>query len=169
MAPALAEDAPAAPAIPDMQKLGDKVYNLVAKGQLSDNVYDPSTPEGARALGLAFPVPKLEELEQVQTYDVIPVLWIFVLAVGWGLFVVPNVMTRSDGTETVYFPEKRVADPIDPEKAPLALTEIVETKRLPSGDTKDTKSASSKFGGTKGTKSVSSKKKKARVAGFKKR
>eukprot|EP00929_Paragymnodinium_shiwhaense_P008408 TRINITY_DN112368_c0_g1_i1.p2 TRINITY_DN112368_c0_g1~~TRINITY_DN112368_c0_g1_i1.p2 ORF type:complete len:260 (+),score=50.06 TRINITY_DN112368_c0_g1_i1:142-921(+) len=136
--PAYAEEA-AAGGGADVKDLGTKMYNMATTG--ADAVYDPSTEEGARALGLAFPVPTLDKLQQVPFEEFAPALGIFVVAISWGLLVVPNTMTRSDGTLTTYFentsndfaPTKNIFAPKEESKqlgAADAATPLIEVRRF---------------------------------------
>mmetsp|Transcript_129067 Transcript_129067/g.287614 ORF Transcript_129067/g.287614 Transcript_129067/m.287614 type:complete len:274 (-) Transcript_129067:83-904(-) len=106
-----------------------KVFNLITKG--ADKVYDASTAEGAKGLGLAFPVPKASELEPVTLQDFLPVVGVFILAVAWGLFVVPSVMDRSDGAKSVlYVDTSQEKDEAPPKQLVSAEAPIIEVKRL---------------------------------------
>jgi len=128
--PAHAED--------DLSAMGRKALNLVTKG--ADEVYDPSTEEGAKALGLKFPVPKLEDLGSVTSEDLLPLGALFIFALIWGVFVVPAVMEREDGSQTVYFGEKKEED-IAPEVAASVdeTAKVMNVKRVNTLD--DTKTS----------------------------
>jgi len=122
----------------DLSAMGRKALNLVTKG--ADEVYDPSTEEGAKALGLKFPVPKLEDLGSVTSEDLLPLGALFIFALIWGVFVVPAVMDREDGSKTVYFGEKKEED-IAPEVAASVdeTAKVMNVKRVNALD--DTKTS----------------------------
>lgn len=67
---------------------------------------DPYSDEGAKALGLAMPIPRQMKEQQVGFEDVLPFLGFFVLLCIWGLAVVPSTMDRSDGAKSVLFPSQ---------------------------------------------------------------
>lgn len=133
-----------------LDQLGSNLVNLFTKGQLDDKVYDPSTEEGARQLGLAVPVPSVDKLVPVETSDILPIAAIFVVALIWGLLVVPNIMERADGSETTYFEKKEPAKPpLTPELLAEASNPVVPpTRRIaPSAD----KEASERNAGKQGS------------------
>lgn len=96
--PAAAEDAPN-----ELAETAKKALKIITTG--ADEVYDPSSEAGAKALGLAFPVPKLEKLEKVGLEDFLPLVGILLFATLWGIFVVPAVLDRSDGSKAYAFAE----------------------------------------------------------------
>mmetsp|Transcript_11459 Transcript_11459/g.12880 ORF Transcript_11459/g.12880 Transcript_11459/m.12880 type:complete len:229 (+) Transcript_11459:124-810(+) len=114
---------------PDVFKFIGKLFDFAAKGSTENN--DPTTEEGARAMGLAFPLPKDEELPQATLQDAVPFIVVFTVAVLWGLFAVPAMMERADGSKTVYFPEKEEEEP-EPEgyEKINTLAPVVTTKRF---------------------------------------
>lgn len=117
---------------PDAVKdIGTKAKNVITRGALDDKFNDPSTPEGAAALGLAQPVPRIEDLPQLTGEDVFPVFAVFGLAVLWGIFGVPAMMERADGTKTTYFEEKKEKVVYTGKMLDAAMSEIVpSTRRL---------------------------------------
>ncbi|CAE7530653.1 unnamed protein product [Symbiodinium sp. CCMP2592] len=88
--------APAAHAfeMPNLGQFFSTVWRVVSTG--SDEVYDPTTEEGAKALGLAVPLPK-DGFGEVTSDDVLPFALFLLALVAWGLLVVPSNMDRSDG------------------------------------------------------------------------
>mmetsp|Transcript_84704 Transcript_84704/g.196940 ORF Transcript_84704/g.196940 Transcript_84704/m.196940 type:complete len:225 (-) Transcript_84704:46-720(-) len=121
--PAIAEE----PESFDVGKQAQKAFNLVTKG--AEEAYDPTTEEGAKALGLAYPIPKKDDLPGITPEDFLPLVGIFVVACIWGIFVVPSFMERADGTKTTLFPEKEKDDGPPVDKV-LAAAPVVVNKRL---------------------------------------
>ncbi|CAE7202728.1 unnamed protein product, partial [Symbiodinium sp. CCMP2456] len=97
--------APAAHAfeMPNLGQFFSTVWRVVSTG--SDEVYDPTTEEGAKALGLAVPLPK-DGFGEVTSDDVLPFALFLLALVAWGLLVVPGNMDRSDGAKSVLFPSQ---------------------------------------------------------------
>eukprot|EP00439_Symbiodinium_sp_Y106_P029221 s3984_g3.t1 len=97
--------APAAHAfeMPNLGQFFSTVWRVVSTG--SDEVYDPTTEEGAKALGLAVPLPK-DGFGEVTSDDVLPFALFLLALVAWGLLVVPSNMDRSDGAKSVLFPSQ---------------------------------------------------------------
>ncbi|CAE7943440.1 unnamed protein product [Symbiodinium necroappetens] len=97
--------APAAHAfeMPNLGQFFSTVWRVVSTG--SDEVYDPTTEEGAKALGLAVPLPK-DGFGEVTQDDVLPFALFLLALVAWGLLVVPSNMDRSDGAKSVLFPSQ---------------------------------------------------------------
>lgn len=113
--------------VPDIGRFAGTVFNIITKG--ADEVYDPTTEEGAKAMGLAFPVPKNEDLPSVTPTDFLPIFCIIVLAVVWGVLVVPNMMDRADGSKTQFFPAKEEKDVEEAIKVQVEAP-VVAVKRL---------------------------------------
>jgi len=118
-------------AVPDIGKFAGIVFNVITKG--ADEVNDPTTEEGAKAMGLAFPIPKNEDLPSATPADFVPIFGILVLAVVWGVLVVPNMMDRADGSKTVFFPAKEENDVEEAIKVQVEAP-VVPVKRLSKGD-----------------------------------
>lgn len=129
------------PQLPEPPKLGDigqfaqRVFKIVTTG--ADEVYDPTTDEGAKALGLAYRLPKQGEYEQVTAEDFYPFIGALVVIIIWGVFVVPTFMDRADGSKTVLFPKKEddeeeVVKEIVAREGALPKTEeaILKSKKL---------------------------------------
>lgn len=128
----------------------------------TDKDYDPSTVEGAKALGLTFPIPASGT--QVNPKDVVPFLVVIGAAIFWGLAVVPNFMERSDGSRTTYFAETRKMKPYEGVRSKeIEAAPLVEIKRLndASADSAGPISTKSPSARSKGAKA---KKKKARTS-----
>eukprot|EP00933_Yihiella_yeosuensis_P071668 TRINITY_DN798_c2_g1_i1.p1 TRINITY_DN798_c2_g1~~TRINITY_DN798_c2_g1_i1.p1 ORF type:complete len:252 (-),score=34.20 TRINITY_DN798_c2_g1_i1:197-898(-) len=107
------------------------VWSMLTTG--SDGVYnDPTTPEGAKALGLVNPLPK--DIQDVTIQDLIPGIAIFSALLGWGLLAVPSAMDRSDGAKSVLFPSQVPALPpmpvSDAVKKLSAEAPIIKRKKL---------------------------------------
>lgn len=81
-----------------------RLFDLLTKG--AAEVYDPSTEEGAKALGMAYPLPKPETYEKADLQDFLPLAGLFVFALLWGIFVVPQLLDRSDGSKAYALVDK---------------------------------------------------------------
>mmetsp|Transcript_14521 Transcript_14521/g.36826 ORF Transcript_14521/g.36826 Transcript_14521/m.36826 type:complete len:260 (-) Transcript_14521:95-874(-) len=112
-----------------------KVINIVTKG--TDEFNDPSTPEGAKNLGLAFPIPTVDQTTPLSPLEFLPYLGIVAVAIGWGLFVVPSVMNRSDGAKSVLFAPKKEVQEVTAATAAIAATPIVKRLARPADDADD--------------------------------
>jgi len=105
-----------------------RLFNLITRG--AAEVYDPSTEEGAKALGFAYPLPKTEEYaaQQATLQDVAPILGIFVGALVWGIFVVPSLLDRSDGSKAYAFPEKTEKEKLTEDQVEESQTPLLQVK-----------------------------------------
>ncbi|CAE8623569.1 unnamed protein product, partial [Polarella glacialis] len=118
-AAAAAVAVPAAPAVAayEMPSTGNvaqffkTVWQTITTG--SDQVYDPFSDEGAKALGLAYKLPK-DGFEEVKGEDYLPFVLFLVVLIAWGLLVVPTSMDRSDGAKSVLFDSQVPALPMAP-------------------------------------------------------
>mmetsp|Transcript_109327 Transcript_109327/g.326962 ORF Transcript_109327/g.326962 Transcript_109327/m.326962 type:complete len:229 (-) Transcript_109327:61-747(-) len=113
----------------DLGKFLGYAWTIITKGSLETN--DPTTEEGAKAMGLAFPLPKNEDLPQATFEDAKPILIILGFALLYGIFVVPTMMERADGSKTIYFEEKEEED-AKPENADEIDTAaaVIKVKRM---------------------------------------
>eukprot|EP00931_Biecheleriopsis_adriatica_P120509 TRINITY_DN95638_c0_g1_i1.p1 TRINITY_DN95638_c0_g1~~TRINITY_DN95638_c0_g1_i1.p1 ORF type:complete len:246 (+),score=52.68 TRINITY_DN95638_c0_g1_i1:79-816(+) len=102
---AAAAPAPASASGLQMPRLGDFFVTAIKSAMgYGEKTYDPYTEEGAKALGLAYPLP--QDLGNIDAFDVVPFLLFFGLLCVWGLLVVPSAMDRSDGAKSVLFPSQ---------------------------------------------------------------
>eukprot|EP00913_Durusdinium_trenchii_P027583 g25872.t1 len=89
--------------MPDLGQFFSTVFRVITTG--TNEAFDPTTEEGAKALGLAVPLPK-EGFGEITSQDYLPFALFLVVLVIWGLLVVPSSMDRSDGAKSVLFPSQ---------------------------------------------------------------
>jgi len=148
--------------MPNLAQFFSTVFRVVTTG--SDEAFDPTTEEGAQALGLASPLPK-EGFGEITLDDVLPFALFLLVLVIWGLLVVPSSMDRSDGAKSVLFPSQvpklQVYVP-DEVKALPAEAPILKSRRLrdpdgelllPLKEAKPAKGGKAKSKRSRGTKS----------------
>eukprot|EP00435_Cladocopium_sp_Y103_P017895 s2670_g4.t1 len=116
--------------MPNLAQFFSTVFRVVTTG--TNEAFDPTTEEGATALGLASPLPK-EGFGEITLDDVLPFALFLLVLVIWGLLVVPSSMDRSDGAKSVLFPSQvpklQVYVP-DAVKALPAEAPILKSRRL---------------------------------------
>lgn len=100
--PALPSTLPTLPKIDveGMKAEAARLWKLITTGSDYDAYYDVRTPEGAKAMGMAYPIPQ-DATDNWQLYLTFVALLLFLVA--YATIIVPKFMERQDGTRTTLF------------------------------------------------------------------